>query len=125
MTQQTLMNHISKKIPEIKKLSSKDKRLIQRVVEEAVRFVQNEDSETLSPSQTHSFMKKLVSDSGSPAQMLRAYRKRQSLTQAELSEKCGISQAHISEMENGRRTIGLNSAKKLAKILKCDYKRLI
>lgn len=56
---------------------------------------------------------------------LRAYRHRESLTQKQLSERTGIPQHHISEMENGKRTIGKERAKKLGAALNCDYRRLL
>jgi len=56
---------------------------------------------------------------------LRAYRNREGLTQKQLSELTGIPQHHISEMENGKRTIGKERAKKLAEQLKCDYRQLL
>jgi predicted transcriptional regulator len=48
---------------------------------------------------------------------LRAYRTRENLTQKELSARTGISQHHISEMENGKRPIGKERARKLAEAL--------
>jgi transcriptional regulator with XRE-family HTH domain len=39
-----------------------------------------------------------------------------------LAEKTGIPQRHISEMENGKRTIGKERAKVLASALKTDYR---
>lgn len=56
---------------------------------------------------------------------LRAYRNRENLTQKQLSELTGISQHHISEMEHGKRTIGKELAKRLAKALNCDYQRFL
>jgi DNA-binding XRE family transcriptional regulator len=56
---------------------------------------------------------------------LRAYRHREDLTQKELSALTGIPQHHISEMENGKRTIGKERARKLAEALHCDYRRLL
>jgi len=56
---------------------------------------------------------------------LRAYRTREDLTQKQLAELTGISQHHISEMENGKRTIGKERAKKLAVALHCDYRQLL
>jgi DNA-binding XRE family transcriptional regulator len=56
---------------------------------------------------------------------LRAYRHREGLTQKQLAELSGIPQHHISEMENGKRTIGKERAKKLAAALNCDYRRLL
>lgn len=56
---------------------------------------------------------------------LRAYRNREGLTQKQLSERTGIPQHHISEMENGKRTIGKERARKLAEQLHCDYRQLL
>ena len=56
---------------------------------------------------------------------LRAYRTREDLTQKQLSELTGIPQHHISEMENGKRSIGKERAKKLAVALHCDYRQLL
>ena len=49
-------------------------------------------------------------------------RYREGLTQMELSELTGIPQRHISEMENGKRTIGKKNAKLFADALKTDYR---
>lgn len=56
---------------------------------------------------------------------LRAYRNREGLTQKRLAEMTGIPQHHISEMENGKRGIGKERAKRLAEALNCDYRRLL
>jgi len=56
---------------------------------------------------------------------LRAYRNREGLTQKRLSELTGIPQHHISEMENGKRSIGKERARKLAEALHCDYRQLL
>jgi DNA-binding XRE family transcriptional regulator len=56
---------------------------------------------------------------------LRAYRTREGLTQKQLAGLTGIPQHHISEMENGKRSIGKERAKKLAEALHCDYRQLL
>ena len=56
---------------------------------------------------------------------LRGARGREDMTQAQLSQMTGIPQRHISEMENGKRPIGKENAKKLAKALNCDYRRFL
>ena len=56
---------------------------------------------------------------------LRAYRTREGFTQKWLAELTGITQHHISEMENGKRSIGKERAKKLADALHCDYRQLL
>ncbi len=57
-----------------------------------------------------------------PATALRGLRYRENLTQVELAKKLGITQADLSNMENGRRPISKKMAAKLAKILKANYK---
>lgn len=57
-----------------------------------------------------------------PASILRGARSKAEITQARLSELTGIPQRHISEMEQGKRTIGKESAKKLATALHVDYR---
>ncbi len=52
-------------------------------------------------------------------------RHREGLTQRQLAEKCGLPQRHISEMENGKRPIGKESAKKLAAALNADWRAFL
>ncbi len=55
--------------------------------------------------------------------VLRGARLKEEMTQKELAEKTGIPQRHISEMENGKRSIGKNRAEKLATALNVpDYR---
>lgn len=56
---------------------------------------------------------------------LRAYRHRENLTQRQLAELTGIPQRHISEMENGKRSIGKELAKRLGKALNTEYKMFL
>ena len=49
-------------------------------------------------------------------------RYREGLTQVKLSELAGIPQRHSSEMENGKRPIGKEMAKRLGKALNISYK---
>ncbi len=53
---------------------------------------------------------------------LRGARKREGLTQKELSRLVGVSQTHISEMEHGKRPMGKEMARRLAKVLKVNYR---
>jgi ribosome-binding protein aMBF1 (putative translation factor) len=53
---------------------------------------------------------------------LRAARKREGLTQKELALSIDVKQSHISEMEKGKRPIGKELAKRLAKALNVDYR---
>ena len=53
---------------------------------------------------------------------LRGARTKEGLTQKQLSELAGIPQGHLSEIENGKRPIGVVIAKKLGKALNISYK---
>ncbi len=57
-----------------------------------------------------------------PGVCLAGARGKEGVTQRELSKMTGIPQRHISEMENGKRSIGKETAKKLGKVLNISYK---
>ncbi|MDM8525352.1 helix-turn-helix transcriptional regulator [Desulfococcaceae bacterium HSG8] len=48
---------------------------------------------------------------------IRGLRYREGMTQAQLAEKIGVRARHVSEMENGRRVIDKETAKRLAEVL--------
>ncbi len=54
--------------------------------------------------------------------LLRAHRNDAGLTQEELGNKLKINQNHISEMENGKRSIDKVMAVRFAKFFKTDYR---
>lgn len=56
---------------------------------------------------------------------LKGSRYREGITQVHLAETTGIPRRHISEMENGKRTIGKERAKKLAAALQVDYRMFL
>ena len=53
---------------------------------------------------------------------IRGGRGKEGLTQKQLAERIGIAQHHVSEMENGKRTVGKEMARKLAEVLNVDYR---
>ena len=55
---------------------------------------------------------------------LRGARNKESFSQAELAEKSGIPQSHISQMENGKLEIGKEQARRLGEVLNLDYRLL-
>ncbi|MDY6905578.1 MAG: helix-turn-helix transcriptional regulator [Thermodesulfobacteriota bacterium] len=57
-----------------------------------------------------------------PGTALAGARYKEDLTQRQLSDLTGIPQRHISEMENGKRTIGRKNARLLADALNIDYR---
>lgn len=60
-----------------------------------------------------------------PAISLRGSRHKARLTQVELAEQLGVQQAHLSQMENGKRPIGKKMALRLARIFSCDYRAFL
>ena len=66
--------------------------------------------------------KDLTESSGEPAVLLKGLRYREGLSQVEFAKKINISQTNLSAMENGRRGIGKELAKKIAEIFKVDYR---
>lgn len=60
-----------------------------------------------------------------PGRILRGLRTREDLTQKSLAEKTGLRPHHISEMENGKRPIGKEVARRLAKALNADFRILL
>ena len=64
-------------------------------------------------------------DAEMPGVLLSGARYREGMTQAQLSEKTGIPRRHISEMENGKRTIGRQNARRLGAALHVDPRLLL
>ncbi|MDD2902503.1 MAG: helix-turn-helix transcriptional regulator [Syntrophales bacterium] len=54
--------------------------------------------------------------------ILRGFRAREEMTQAELAAKGGVKASTISEMERGKRPIGKEMARRFAKALNTSYK---
>ncbi|WP_027367657.1 helix-turn-helix domain-containing protein [Desulfocurvibacter africanus] len=57
-----------------------------------------------------------------PGAVLVGARAKEGITQRELSAKTGIPQRHISEMENAKRPIGRENARKLGEALNVSYR---
>lgn len=63
-----------------------------------------------------------ISEEDAPGVCLRAFRRREGLTQKDLALRADIPQGHISKMERGLMPIGVTRAKKLGKALNAGYK---
>lgn len=59
------------------------------------------------------------------AVMLRGIRGREALTQKEFGLRIGVKQENVSLMERGKRPIGKNMAKKIAKVFNTDYRMFL
>ena len=82
----------------------------------------DEDSETIS---TEEFFAPYEKKYGKPGLLLRGIRVHEGLTQQEFADKIGLTQANLSNMENGRRPIGKNLAKRIADVFNVDYRLLL
>ena len=60
-----------------------------------------------------------------PGEVLSGARFREGLTQVQLATMIGAKPSHISEMENGKRPIGKEMAKRLGKALNFGYKAFL
>ena len=64
----------------------------------------------------------LTEPAGEPAILLKGLRAREGLTQTQFAEAIDITQANLSAMENGKRSIGKDIAKRVAKKFKVNYR---
>ncbi|MCX7114506.1 MAG: helix-turn-helix transcriptional regulator [Gammaproteobacteria bacterium] len=64
----------------------------------------------------------LTQKSGEPGVLLKGLRYREGLSQIEFAKQLNISQTNLSAMENGRRIIGKELAKRIADIFELDYR---
>jgi DNA-binding XRE family transcriptional regulator len=60
-----------------------------------------------------------------PGKILKGLRTREDMTQAQLAGAIGLRPHHISEMEHGKRVIGKEVARRLAKALNSSYKMFL
>ena len=60
-----------------------------------------------------------------PAITFRGIRAKTGLTQQEVADKLGITQAEISKIESGKRAIGKRLAKRIEKAFEIDYRRFL
>ena len=74
------------------------------------------------PLRASEVIKEIANGKPEWATALKGLRYREDITQKELGEIIGIDQANISNMENGKRPIGKNLAKKLAEQFHVDYR---
>jgi ribosome-binding protein aMBF1 (putative translation factor) len=69
--------------------------------------------------------KDLLSKYGKVGSIIRGYRIREGLSQVELADKLSIRQAELSQIENGKRTVGKTLAKRFAAVFNTDYRNFL
>ncbi|KTC84440.1 MULTISPECIES: helix-turn-helix domain-containing protein [Legionella] len=67
----------------------------------------------------------LINEHGEPGLLLKGLRHREGLNQIELAKILNISQTNLSAMENGRRAIGKELAKRIGEKFKIDYRNFL
>lgn len=113
---------VAKKIQ--KELDNKtDLKLIKKVIT-LYEKLKNEDDELIEFDEAMAHLDASLGEV-TTADTIKAFRDREELTQKELALKSGIKQQHISEIERGKRSVGVATAKKLADALSCNYRSLL
>lgn len=82
-------------------------------------YAQPKEEETIPSEKVFAALDKKYGRSGVA---LQGARMKENFSQSALAKKIGISQADLSKMEHGKRPIGRQMAKRLAKVLKIDYR---
>lgn len=67
----------------------------------------------------------MVADGGMPRNRIKSLRKERHLTSEQLAEKVGISQGHMSRIENGTRGLSLPLAERFAVVLGTDTQTIL
>ena len=67
----------------------------------------------------------LTEEYGEPGVLLRGLRFREGLSQNEFAKKMNMSQANLSAIENGRRSIGKILAKRISEVFDVDYRMFL
>ena len=83
----------------------------------------NNDDELINVAETAWYRER--KENSSPEQVLRRYRRRNGMSQAELGRKLGIAKQNISAMERGSRGISKKMAHELAEIFQISPGRFI
>lgn len=77
------------------------------------------------PISAEDYFKAVYGNFPKPAVYLSGLRHREGLTQVELAGLLGVAQYNISKMERGKRPIGKEVAKRMAKLFKTDYRMFL
>lgn len=94
-------------------------------IEKGLRKLVEASDNYMSAHDMRAVLKKRDPLIGTPGGTIRGYRVREGLTQLLLAKKAGLMQGHLSAMEQNKRPIGVKVAKRLAKALRCDYRRFL
>ena len=89
-----------------------------------VKVIDNDDDKLVNVFETPWYRN--IKEVLTPSEVMRIYRENRAMTHTRLGELLGgIPRQHISNMENGKRPISLNTAKKLAKLFNIPIEKLL
>lgn len=66
--------------------------------------------------------KNINQESGEAGVLLKGLRARENMTQVKFAKLIGVTQANLSKMEQGKRAIGKNIAKRIAEVFEVNYR---
>jgi len=96
---------------------------INKAFKKSVKIYNDEGEELIIATESQWF--KEINEKMTPGKVIQIYRDNFSLSQAELGKKIGKSIQYISDLENERRNVTVNVAKKIAEIFDISIVRLI
>lgn len=110
------------KIPNLKRVSYSFPLSRQKEIE---NFLEKRCEDDDSPVAWELLAKERIEKYKKAGLVLRGMRYREGLSQKKLAEESGVTQNEISNIENGKRTVGKKIAKQLAQVLNFDYRLLL
>jgi DNA-binding XRE family transcriptional regulator len=125
MTASALLKKVRETYPEIfEELPAPKLKLVKKAIIYASKL--GAEEEVLTTEEHEKVLRDLTGKAElSSGNRLKAYRLRKDLSQVELARRSGIPQANISAMESGKRSIGVQIAKRLARVLGCGFRQLV
>lgn len=116
MSAHTKKHRINKKIAEV--VWNGERYAVPLQIMEKYRVSDNDDGYTT----INELFGDLIEKYSEKGALLRGLRAKEGLTQIQLAKALGVTQANISAMENGRRPIGKEIAKRIQKKFKFNYR---
>lgn len=95
------------------------KKVAERYIVEAPKARQKKRDQSLSSEHLFGALDKQYTKAGA---LLKGLRLREGLTQVEFAKRIAVTQANLSNMENGRRPIGKTVAKRIQKVFGANYR---
>lgn len=96
---------------------------ITKAYKNSVKILNDDGEEIILAEQSRWFQE--MNEKTTPGRVIQIYRENLGWSQSQLGKELNKSIQYISDLENGRRNVSLNMAKKLAEIFEISIERLI